>query len=213
MPPIMHDMKEALCVVQTSLAASEPDAWHGVGHACAVRKQGSPARALKNISYAIQATATHTISASVLVNRLPRRARPAPCQRPGASLAASGGAGCLRRARYRHTLLSTKSRTALGRAGPEHACMACMRSMQTLTTLTGQVRKGLHALGAGDPAPVQVQLGARAARLQLRQRPGQAGEHPQDQPAVKDRDRQHLRAQGGAWVWGGVGWALLWTYV
>jgi len=80
MPPIMHDMKEALCVVQTSLAASEPDAWHGVGHACAVRKQGSPARALKNISYAIQATATHTISASVLVNRLPRRARPAPCQ-------------------------------------------------------------------------------------------------------------------------------------
>jgi len=77
----MHDMKEALCVVQTSLAASEP--MRGTAssrHACAVRKQGSPARALKNISYAIQATATHTISASVLVNRLPRRARPAPCQ-------------------------------------------------------------------------------------------------------------------------------------
>ncbi len=80
--------------------------------------------------------------------------------------------------------------------GPEHACMACMRSMQALTILTGQVRKGLHVRGAGDPAPVQVQLGARAARLQLRQRPGQAGEHPQDQRAVKDRDRQHLRAQG-----------------
>ncbi len=89
-------------------------------------------------------------------------------------------------------------------SGRKRTCVPCARSMQAPRPKRERAQ-GPAWRAARGRAPVQVQLGARAARLQLRQRPGQAGEHPQDQRAIQDGDRQHLAARGGAQLQGRVG--------
>ena len=44
---------------------------------------------------------------------------------------------------------------------------------------------------AQKSAPVELELGAGSASLQLGERLGQAGEHPQDEHRIQDRHRQH----------------------
>lgn len=58
-------------------------------------------------------------------------------------------------------------------------------------------RKLLERNG-GSRAPVELELGAGAASLQLRERLGERSEYPQDEHRVQDRHRQHKHdARGG----------------
>ncbi len=49
----------------------------------------------------------------------------------------------------------------------------------------------------GSRTPVELELGAGAASLQLRERLGERSEHPQDENRVQDRHRQHKHDAGG----------------